>query len=97
MEEKEIATLFLSVSGELDQHRAGDIIEEIRDKIHCTLPKKLVLDLKELSFTDSSGIALLLRVKRAMSQIEGEMEIRNVQAQPEKLFRTAGLSALLSQ
>ncbi|MFI3253053.1 MAG: STAS domain-containing protein [Eubacteriales bacterium] len=95
MKEEEISTLYLSISGELDQHRAGEIIEEIREKIHCTLPKKLILDLQELTFSDSSGIALLLRVKRSMTQIEGELEIRNTQAQPEKLFRIAGLSSLL--
>ncbi len=89
--------LLLSISGELDQHRASSIIQEIGEKIDCVLPKKLVLDLGGLSFSDSSGIALLLRVQRAMAQVEGELEVINIQAQPRKLFQTAGLWHLISE
>lgn len=91
----ELSTLQLAITGELDQHRACDIISDIRDKIDCTLPRKLILDLKEMSFSDSSGIALLLRVRRCMEELEGELEVINVQAQPAKLFRTAGLSQFI--
>lgn len=95
METPEENTLRLRLSGELDQHQASHIISEIQEKIHCTLPQLLVLDLEELSFADSSGIALLLRISRSMKQIQGKMEIINIQPQPLRLFQTAGLSALL--
>lgn len=88
-------TLTLAVNGELDHHRAKEMIEEIRSKIDCTLPKKLVLDLKGLTFSDSSGIAVLLRVSRSMAQIEGELEIIQVQPQPWRLFQAAGLQKIL--
>ncbi len=91
-----LSTLTLAITGELDQHRAGDIIAEIRDKIDCTLPKKLVLDLSGLSFSDSSGIALLIRVSRNMRQLEGELEVVHVQPQPLRLFETAGLHKLVT-
>lgn len=35
-------------------------------------PGRLTLDLSGLSFTDSSGIAVLIRVSRRMEQIKGD-------------------------
>lgn len=92
---QEEGVLTLSISGELDHHRTKDIIEEIREKIDCTLPKKLILDLGGLTFSDSSGIAVLLRVSRSMAQIEGKMEVRAVLPQPWRLFQTAGLDKMI--
>lgn len=93
MEERE---LVMAIAGELDQHRAAHIIEQIKDKIDLLLPRRLVLDLKELSFTDSSGIAVILRLHRAMKQVDGEMAIINLQPQPRKLLLAAGLSQFVS-
>ncbi len=92
---RETPSLTLSICGELDQHRAGDIIGEIREKIDLYLPRILILDLEELVFCDSSGIALLLRVKRSMKQIEGKLEVINIQTQPKRLFQLAGLGELI--
>lgn len=88
-------SLTLSISGELDQHRAKAIMEEIRYKIDCTMPKILILDLSKLTFADSSGIAVLLRVKRSMSQIEGNVKVIGVQPQPMRLFQVAGMDKLV--
>lgn len=89
-------TLILAIGGELDHHRALALTAELREKIDATLPKRLVLDMKDLHFSDSSGIAVLLRLHRSMAQVEGTMEVRNLQPQPKRLFETAGLAKLLS-
>lgn len=89
-------TLTLTMEGELDHHRTREVIEDIREKIDCMLPKRLVLDLRGLSFSDSSGIAVLLRLHRSMMQVEGVLEVVGVQPQPLKLFETAGLHKILS-
>lgn len=89
------STLTLTITGELDHHRAKEIMTEIQEKIDCTLPQKLILDLSGLTFSDSSGIAVLLRVSRCMQQVEGELEIIRVQPQPMKLFETANLVKIL--
>ena len=49
------------LSGELDHHRARAVMEELDRQIDLALPRELVLDLSGLTFTDSSGIAVLLR------------------------------------
>lgn len=88
-------TLTLRITGELDHHRAKEIIAEARDKIDFTLPRRLVLDLSGLTFSDSSGIAVLLRIHQYVTQIEGELAVIHVQPQPLRLFETAGLSKML--
>ena len=53
--------LCAELSGELDHHRARAVMEELDRQIDLALPRELVLDLAGLTFTDSSGIAVLLR------------------------------------
>ena len=80
-------TLTAAVRGELDHHRAKEVMTE--------LPRRLTLDLSGLSFTDSSGIAVLIRVSRRMEQIKGELIVRGVPPQPWKVFQAAGLHKLI--
>lgn len=90
-------TLVMAIGGELDHHRAISLIEELRHKIDTFLPKILVIDLKDLSFSDSSGIGLLLRVHRCMQQIQGELTLVHVQSQPKRLFEMAGLGKFIQE
>ena len=57
-------TLTAAVRGELDHHRAKEVMTELDEQIDMALPRRLTLDLSGLSFTDSSGIAVLIRVSR---------------------------------
>ena len=67
---------------------------ELDEQIDMALPRRLTLDLSGLSFTDSSGIAVLIRVSRRMEQIKGELIVRGVPPQPWKVFQAAGLHKL---
>ena len=68
---------------------------ELDEQIDMALPRRLTLDLSGLSFTDSSGIAVLIRVSRRMEQIKGELIVRGVPPQPWKVFQAAGLHKLI--
>ena len=82
------------LSGELD-HRARAVMEELDRQIDLALPRELVLDLAGLTFTDSSGIAVLLRAWKAMLRIRGGMKIVNTPDQAARVFRAAGLQRML--
>lgn len=84
------------IRGELDHHRAKEIMAELEQQIDAALPKSLTLDLSGLTFTDSSGIAVLIRMSRRMAQLGGKMRITGVPGQAERVFRAAGLYKLLS-
>lgn len=87
--------LWVSVSGELDHHGARAVMEELDRRIDAALPRELTLDLSGLAFTDSSGIAVLLRAWRRMGQVQGSMKVVNTPGQADKVFRAAGLQRLI--
>ena len=88
-------TLIVRLSGEIDHHAAKQIMEEVAEQIDAALPEKLVLELSEVSFMDSSGIAVLLNVWRRMGQLEGSVEVQQVPEQARRVLQAAGLERLL--
>lgn len=83
------------VAGELDHHEAKAVMEELNRRIDLGQPRQLTLDLSGLTFTDSSGIAVLLRTHRRMGQVQGSMRVVNTPAQAEKVFKAAGLEKII--
>jgi len=87
--------LTAAVTGELDHHGAKAVMEELTGYIDAARPRHLTLDLGGLTFTDSSGIAVLLRTWRQMERTQGTMRVVNTPAQADKVFRAAGLQRLI--
>ena len=56
------------------------------------LPVKTILDLEGLTFMDSSGIAVILRAKRRMEALGGNLIVVNIPKQAARVLDTAGLS-----
>ena len=56
--------LTLHLSGELDHHGARGAMKTIEGLLDKYMPRDAVLDLSELTFMDSSGIALIMRTER---------------------------------
>ncbi|MCD8376347.1 MAG: STAS domain-containing protein [Oscillospiraceae bacterium] len=88
-------TLTARLSGEVDHHAAKEMMALLAEEIDAALPERLVLELSQVSFMDSSGIAVLLNLWRRMGQLEGSMTIRHTPAQPLRVLRAAGLDKLL--
>lgn len=84
-----------AISGELDHHHAKQIMMELDRQIDAAMPRRLVLDLGELTFSDSSGIAVLIRAFRRMEQLGGSMSVCRAPEQAKKVFFAAGLQRLV--
>ena len=82
--------LTLRFHGEPDHHVAREAMTALSERIDAFLPASCVLDLRSLSFMDSSGIALILRAERKMRELEGELSLEGVQEQPLRVLRAAG-------
>ena len=63
--------LTVALTGEIDHHCAKGYIEAIAAKIEAYTPDECILDFSEVSFMDSSGIAVVINALRNMTQIEG--------------------------
>ena len=84
-------TLVVSLAGELDHHAARMAIEQAEDLLVLYPCEKLVLDLAGLTFMDSSGIAVVLRAKRRMEALGGNLYVVNIPRQAARVLETAGL------
>ena len=87
--------LTIALTGEIDHHRARAYIDTIAAKIDAYTPTECVLDFSEVSFVDSSGIAVVINSMRRMAQIEGELSLAGLGEQPKRVFRTSGIDRLV--
>ncbi len=87
--------LTVALTGEIDHHYAKGYIQSITAKIEAYTPSVCVLDFKEVSFVDSSGIAVVINALRSMAQIEGTLILAGLAEQPLKVFRASGVDKLV--
>lgn len=87
--------LTVALTGEIDHHCAKKYIQCIAAKIEAYTPAICVLDFKEVSFIDSSGIAVVINALRSMTQIEGTLMLSGLAEQPMKVFRASGIDKLV--
>ena len=83
--------LTITLSGELDHHAAKGLMDSIDRCMEQNLPNRAILDLGELTFMDSSGIAVVLRAKRRMEALSGTLVVVNIPRQASRVLETAGL------
>jgi len=88
-------SLRLSFSGELDHHGAKPAMKTIESLIDEHLPRDCIIDLSELSFMDSSGIALIIRVNKRMSDIGGRSWVENPCGQPLRVLNASGIDRVV--
>lgn len=89
-------TLTVVLTGEIDHHCAKQYIQSITAKIEAYTPQICILDFREVTFMDSSGIAVVINALRNMNKIEGELALEGLGQQPMKVFRASGIDKLVN-
>jgi stage II sporulation protein AA (anti-sigma F factor antagonist) len=87
--------LTVALTGEIDHHCAKNYIHAIAAKIEAYTPDTCVLDFQDVTFMDSSGIAVVINALRSMTQIEGTLILSGIAQQPMKVFRASGIDKLV--
>ena len=87
--------LTIALTGEIDHHIAKRHIVEISGKIEAYNPNICILDFHDVTFMDSSGIAVVINALRCMTKIEGKLVLSDLRPQPMKVFRTSGIDKLV--
>lgn len=87
--------LTVALTGEIDHHCAKSYIQAIAAKIEAYTPDTCVLDFSDVSFVDSSGIAVVINALRSMTQIEGRLLLAGIGNQPMRVFRASGIDKLV--
>ena len=87
--------LTVALTGEIDHHCAKAYIQSIAAKIETYMPNICILDFRDVSFVDSSGIAVVINALRNMTQIEGKLLLTGISPQPMRVFRASGIDKLV--
>ena len=93
--QENINELEVTLRGEIDHHCAKGYIQAIAAKIEAYTPELCILDFGEVSFVDSSGIAVVINALRNMTQIEGKLVLVGIGSQPMRVFRASGIDKLV--
>ena len=91
----ENGVLTVALTGEIDHQCAKAYIDTIASKIEVYTPKECVLDFEQVSFMDSSGIAVVINALRCMTKLNGKLSLTGLNSQPMRLFRISGLGRLV--
>lgn len=87
--------LTVALTGEIDHHFAKRYIQAIAAKIEAYTPDVCILDFQDVTFVDSSGIAVVINALRSMTQIEGKLILIGMAQQPMRVFRASGIDKLV--
>lgn len=88
----EVVTAYLS--GELDHHTAKEMREIIDNAVELNMPTLLVLDFKDVSFMDSSGIGLVMGRYRNLIKTGAQLHIMGAPPQIYKMLKLGGIEKL---
>ena len=87
--------LTIALTGEIDHHCAKEYIQSINAKLEAYYPQVCILDFQDVTFMDSSGIAVVINALRNMTRMEGKLMISGLRDQPRKVFRASGIDKLV--
>ena len=91
----EDGNLTIVLTGEIDHHCAKHYIHAIDAKVEAYTPAICILDFSEVTFIDSSGIAVVINTLRSVGRIEGKLELAGVGQQPMKVLKASGIEKLV--
>ncbi len=87
--------LTVVLTGEIDHHCAKHYISCIAGKVEAYTPAICILDFSEVTFIDSSGVAVVINAMRNMKAIGGHLMLTGIGNQPMKVFRAAGIDKII--
>lgn len=90
-------TLIVYPQGELDHHSAQAMREELDARIGDEQIRRLVFDMRDLTFMDSSGIGVLIGRYKIIARRGGSVCVRNMSPQVDKLFTLSGLHRIIEK
>ena len=90
-------TLTVWLEGELDHHCAVDVRAQLEEWLGDPSIKYLVLNLKKLTFMDSSGIGVVIGRYKTLSRRGGDVVIEHAYGNVDRIFAMSGLYQIVKK
>ena len=91
----EDGVLVLSLNGELKIVSAEDCKNRINTLISEAEAKKVIMDIAELEFLDSAGLAVFISAYKKMSVEDGKLAICGLRGQPRNIFEISNMQKII--
>ena len=91
----EDASVVVSLSGEIDHHNASTLRTGVDKFIYEKRPQKLILDLSQIDFMDSSGLGFIMGRFTLVRELGGELSVRDPNAGVLRVCKLAGLERIV--
>lgn len=85
-------TAIVYIKGEIDMYNATALKDRVVSIVDDDGPKCLVLDLQQVEYIDSTGLGILIGIRRRMIEAGGEIRLVIVSPRMTRLFDVTGLS-----
>ena len=86
--------LVMTVRGEIDLHKSPDLRTEVLDLLQKNHPKRLILNLSQVPYMDSSAIAVLVEALQRVRKGGGSVLLTDLQPRVKSLLEIARLGSI---
>ncbi len=83
------------LNGEIDHHNAKELRTQIDKYIISAQPRELIMDFKNITFMDSSGIGLIMGRSKLMHECGGSLTVRSPQPYIKRVLRLSGIERIV--
>src|SRR3954463_12701396 len=87
-------TIVAAVRGEIDLHNSPQVRTALLEMLQTYQPSKLVLNLADVPYMDSSAIAVLVEALQKMKKTGGKIYLTNLQSRVAGLLEIARLDTI---
>ena len=88
--------LIVYINGDIDHHSAKRMREETDILLVQLVPRKVTLDLKGVTFMDSSGLGLVLGRYKKAEAAGIEFSVANCDKRVMRIFEMAGMERIIN-
>ncbi len=89
--------LIADIIGDIDHHTSEIIKNEIEKNILVLNIKDIILNFKDVSFMDSSGVGVVIGRYKAISAMGGDLFVAEVSKDIDRIFKISGLYKIIKK
>ena len=88
--------LVVAVRGEIDLHNSPELRGELLGLVGRHTPKKLIMNLSQVPYMDSSAIAVLVEARQKVGKAGGKVFLTDLQPRVKGLLEIARLGSIFT-